>query len=126
MNSSGTVGAKAQSPCTKASEPTSIRTHSKVFLPYIEKCYGDPSKELVKYIYKDIDSDGSKIPPRVMAKLYECRDRKRFAQGSKRFIQLGESDPSCPECHVSYALMRPDRRFVAGPTETPNAAGPSS
>jgi hypothetical protein len=92
-------------------------------LPYIEECYGDPSKELVKYIFKDIDSDGAKIPPRVMAKLYECRDRKRFAQGSRGFIQLGKSDPSCPECHVSYALVRPERRFVAGPGETPNAAG---
>lgn len=95
-------------------------------LPYIERCYGDPSKELVKYIFKDIDSGGKKIPPHVMAKLYECRDRKRFAQGSRGFIQLGESDPSCPECHVSYALVRPERRFVTGPGETPNAAGPSS
>jgi hypothetical protein len=81
-------------------------------LPYIECVYGDPSKELVKYIFKDIDSDGSKIPPVVMAKLYQCRDQKRFTQGSRGFIQLGESDPSCPECHVPYALMRPDRPFT--------------
>jgi len=81
-------------------------------LPYIEACYGDPSKELVKYIFKDIDSDGAKIDPRVMAKLYECRDRKRFAQGSRGFIQLGESESSCPECHVSYEDVPPERRVV--------------
>jgi hypothetical protein len=94
-------------------------------LPYIECVYGDPSKELVKYIFKDVDSDGSKIPPVVMAKLYECRDQKRFTQGSRGYIQLGESDPSCPECHVSYALVRPERRFIAGPSETANTAGPN-
>jgi hypothetical protein len=92
-------------------------------LPYIERCYGDPSKELVKYIFKDIDSDGVKIAPLVMARLYRCRDQKRFAQGSRRFIQLGESEPSCPECHVPYAVVRPDRRFIHGPGETPTAAG---
>lgn len=81
-------------------------------LPYIERCYGDPSKELVKYIFKDIDSHGAKIPPRVMAKLYECRDRKRFAQGSRGFIQLGETEPSCPECNVSFVELPPERRFV--------------
>jgi hypothetical protein len=81
-------------------------------LPHIEKCHGDPSKELVKYIFKDIDGDGAKIPPLVMAKLYECRDRKRFAQGSRGFIQLGESEPSCPECNVPYAQVPPERRFV--------------
>ncbi|MEY4549520.1 MAG: Replication protein [Pseudomonadota bacterium] len=89
-------------------------------LPYIERCYGDPSKELVKYIFKDIDSDGAKIPPLVMAKLYECRDRKRFAQGSRGFIQLGEADPSCPECHVSYSVVRPERRFIPGSSEMPS------
>jgi hypothetical protein len=81
-------------------------------LPHIELCYGDPSQELVKYIFKDIDRDGAKIPPRVMAKLYECRDRKRFAQGSRGFIELGESEPCCPQCHVSYEEVPPDRRFV--------------
>lgn len=95
-------------------------------LPYIEYCYGDPSKELVKYIFKDIDSDGSKVSPLVMAKLYECRDRKRFAQGSRGFIQLGESEPSCPECHVPYALVRPDRRFISEPGETPGVAEQST
>jgi hypothetical protein len=90
-------------------------------LPYIAACHGDPSKELVKYIFKDIDSDGAKIPPRIMAKLYECRDRKRFAQGSRGFIQLGESVPSCPECHVSYADVPPERRFVP-----PDSTAPAS
>jgi hypothetical protein len=95
-------------------------------LPYIELCYGDPSEELVKYIFKDIDSDGLRIAPLVMATLYRCRDQKRFTQGSRGFIKLGESEPSCPECHVPYALVRPDRRFINGPGETPSASGPSA
>ena len=95
-------------------------------LPHITLCYGDPSNELVKYIFKDIDSDGEKIPPLVMAKLYECRDRQRFAQGSRGFIQLGQSDPSCPECHVSYALVRPERRFIVPPCETGDRGEPGT
>jgi hypothetical protein len=90
----------------------------------IERCYGDPSKELVKYIFKDIESDGTKIPPRVMATLYECRDRKRFAQGSRGFIQLGESEPSCPECHVLYADVPPERRFVTTEPSAEEASAP--
>jgi hypothetical protein len=68
----------------------------------------------------------SAISPLVLAKLYECRDQKRFAQGSRGFIQLGESDPSCPECHAPYALVRPDRRFINASDATPSASGPKA
>jgi len=58
---------------------------------HIEKCEGSTvSKEVIKYLVKDIDAKGELVDPVVYAQVYAWLDVVRVGQGSRGFIGLAD------------------------------------
>lgn len=60
--------------------------------------------ELIKYLLKDLDAQGKKLPPELYAEVYKAFDERRQTQASKGFIGLSEKRPGCdckePEWYI--------------------------
>lgn len=55
------------------------------------------ASEIIKYLTKDIDASGEKVPPNVYGLVYEAFDGRRVTQSSSGFMGLGKRTESC-EC----------------------------
>ena len=53
------------------------------------------SLELVKYMTKDIDPEGQKLPAELYAEVYKAFDGRRVTQASAGFMKLAERDLRC-------------------------------
>ena len=60
----------------------------------------DAARELVKYMTKDLDASGSKIPAWMFAEVYKELDGARTTQGSRGFVKRGSRKPIC-DCGAS-------------------------
>jgi hypothetical protein len=59
----------------------------------------DVEQELIKYLTKDITSDGSKLPPAIYAEVYKALDDRRNTQASRGFMARGKAKKhACDEC----------------------------
>ena len=72
-------------------------------------------RELVKYLTKDIDAQGKKIPPELYAKVYMALDGRRVVQASRGFMsRAGKGPCACVECGASLPKdVRRERRSDA-------------
>ena len=78
-------------------------------------------REVIKYMTKDIDSDGRRISPRLYAPVYEALDGVRVTQATSGFMALAAVDrigTTCPHCgvidaHLKIRRMRPDEGSAA-------------
>ena len=53
------------------------------------------AQELIKYLTKDIDENGDKLPPELYAEVYKALDRHRSTQPSRGFMQLAKRTKTC-------------------------------
>jgi hypothetical protein len=73
------------------------------------------AREVIKYLTKDIDSDGRKIAPELYAPVYEALDGSRVTQATTGFMALAVDEREafiCPHCgtvdaHVNARRKRP-------------------
>lgn len=76
------------------------------------------ARELVKYMLKDIDANGAKIPPAVFALVFEALGERRMRQASKGFMALAKQAKPCCECGCALP-----RRVDRKPKARPDAGG---
>lgn len=62
------------------------------------------AQELIKYLCKDIGSDGRYVDPIIFAEVYAALDGRRAIQGSKGFLGGGDGPTPCTECGATHAL----------------------
>jgi hypothetical protein len=55
------------------------------------------AKEVIKYLFKDLDAQGRKVPAHIYAEVYKAFDGRRSTQCSSKFMQLAEKRTAC-EC----------------------------
>jgi hypothetical protein len=60
------------------------------------------ARELIKYMLKDINANGDKIPPQVFALVFEALARRRMRQASTGF--MGISKYARPRCECGATL----------------------
>jgi hypothetical protein len=57
-------------------------------------------QELIKYMTKDIDENGEKVPAELYAQVYVALDGRRITQCSRGLMQLAQREQHC-ECGAS-------------------------
>jgi hypothetical protein len=62
------------------------------------------AQELIKYLCKDIGSDGRYVDPVIFAEVYAALDGRRAVQGSRGFLGRGDGPTPCAECGAADAL----------------------
>jgi len=62
------------------------------------------ARELIKYLTKDITSDGHKLDARLYAEVYKALDGRRVTQASKGFMARAESEARRCECGTDLPL----------------------
>jgi hypothetical protein len=74
--------------------------------PDLHEVYSEngAASELIKYMTKDIDANGDKIPPSIYAELYKSLDDRRLTQGSRGFMALANRER--PRCECGSSLPR--------------------
>lgn len=79
----------------------------KVPFPVVDfrRVEGDVSRELVKYLVKDVSREGKRISPRVFAKVYEAVDGARRMSQSKPLRRPERQPCPCPECKAPGEAM---------------------
>jgi hypothetical protein len=83
------------------------------------------ANELVKYIYKDIGTDGRYIDPATFAEVYAALDGRRVLQGSRGFFAAADELAACRHCGTRGALRaRPVPASLPGSGDA-GAARPS-
>lgn len=73
------------------------------------------SRELIKYMLKDIMADGGKVPPAVFALVFEALAQRRMRHASKGFMSLAKQAKPCCECGAT--LPRRVRKKPKPPEE---------
>ena len=84
----------------KAGCPPHIRTvlvHIEEFKP----SDGRGAQELIKYLTKDIDANGDKVPSAIYAEVYEAFDGRRMTRASRGFMALAKQEARRCECGAS-------------------------
>ncbi len=71
------------------------------------------AQELIKYLTKDIDANGDKVPPAVYAEVYKVLDGSRTTQASRGFMSLAEQ--SAQQCECGASLPRRVRKILSQP-----------
>lgn len=66
--------------------------------------------EVIKYVTKDINSDGEKLAPELYAELYKALDATRTTQASRGFVALGKRDACCASCGAHAFQVRISRK----------------
>lgn len=85
---------------------------------HIEEVSGhDVDQELIKYLTKDITSDGAKLAPELYAQVYEALDERRSTQASKGF--MARADETKPVCECGCALPKRIRHVRANDKKEP-------
>lgn len=69
----------------------------------VRAVHGDPSAELVKYMLKDIGTDGAPLDPEIAATLIEATEGTRTVAASRGF--WASLVASCPDCGESKWLV---------------------
>lgn len=59
---------------------------------------GHVAQELIKYLIKDIDACGRKLPPELYALVYEAFSDRRVTQSSRGFMKAAKSRRGCAAC----------------------------
>lgn len=62
------------------------------------------ARELIKYMLKDINANGDKIPPEVFAQVFEALAQRRMRQASRGFMGIARYAP--PRCECGATLPR--------------------
>jgi len=78
----------------------------------IRACHGDPGKELIKYLVKDIQAGGELIDPYQFSKIYLALERRRLSVSS-RYFWLPYEPQTCPCCGAvgsTRVTLEPDTR----------------
>lgn len=73
------------------------------------------ARELIKYLCKDIDAQGDKVPPEAFAVVYATLDKHRLTQASAGFMALAGRQPRRCECGEPFGRPK-RRRAAAAPT----------
>jgi hypothetical protein len=82
---------------------------------------GRGAQELIKYLTKDIDVNGDKVPAQVYAEVYKAFDGRRITQGSRGFMALAEREAM--RCECGACLPRRVRKLPAAASETAVTGG---
>jgi hypothetical protein len=88
---------------------------------HIQKIEGEDggARELIKYLTKDITSNGEKLSPALYAEVYKALDGRRIVQGSSGFIARAERAAKRCDCGADLPLDVRRVRKVPPPREAP-------
>jgi hypothetical protein len=78
------------------------------------------AQELVKYLTKDIDAAGKRIPAAAYAEVYKAIDGRRMTQASRGFMALAERHKNHCECGADLpkrVLVKPKGHAAEGETD---------
>jgi hypothetical protein len=89
----GSVGASHKMQCDASPSPRDELKNA--FLVYIKPAGRDVEQELIKYLTKDIASDGAKLNPSLYATVVKMFDGRRTTQASRGFMGLAQFTPEC-------------------------------
>jgi len=81
------------------------------------------AQELIKYLTKDIDANGDKVPPDVYAEVYKALDGSRMTQASSGFMALAKR--GAQQCECGASLPRRVRK-IKPETQTSSTADGSA
>lgn len=79
---------------------------------------GSGAQELIKYLTKDIDANGHKVPPEVYADVYKALDGSRLTQASRGFMALAKRGALQCECGASLPRRVRKLKQEAPPSST--------
>lgn len=82
----------------------------------------DVANKLIKYICKDIGSDGSYVVPEVYAKVYATLDARRAVQSSRGFLGRGDVPATCTHCGALSSRRVRLRPVVSAPQVSADCA----
>jgi hypothetical protein len=85
-------------------EVTGDATIERVIVDIREVHGGGAERELIKYLTKDLTSDGEKLAPELYAAVYRALDGRRSTQASRGFMAKAEREP--PRCECGCALPK--------------------
>lgn len=101
-------------------DPTSGDRSAIVHIKEVDEADGG-ARELIKYLTKDITSNGDKIPPELYAEVYKALDGRRVTQASRGF--MARADGAAHRCECGADLPKKVEKLArpaAPQAETPD------
>jgi hypothetical protein len=91
-----------------------------VFIEQIDDEHGG-ARELIKYLTKDITSNGEKLAPELYAEVYKSLDGRRITQASRGFMGRAERESGRCECgsQLPFRVQRAQKSAAAQEAKNP-------